>query len=148
MRGKIRASAIVAAVLVASSAARAQGTYRQTVPLDPVNIDRSANACVDFNQFANGGWIRSNPLPAAYSRWGSFDELGERNQEALTKLLASASSSTAGQNRNVRMLGAYYASCMDSAGAERAGAAPLRPRIARISRHAIEVVADAEKELL
>jgi len=132
MRGKTRVYAIVVMVLAASSAARGQSTYRQTVPLDPVNIDRSANACVDFNQFANGGWIRNNPLPAAYSRWGSFDELGERNQEALTKILASASSSTAPRNRTVRMLATYYSSCMDSAGAERAGAAPLLPRIARI----------------
>jgi len=61
-----------AAIVLAFGAALplgAQGTYNQTVPLDPANLDRSANACTDFYQFANGGWLKSNPLPAAYSRW-------------------------------------------------------------------------------
>src|SRR5689334_6708286 len=51
------------------------------------NLDRSANACQDFNQFANGGWIAKNPIPAAYSRWGSFEELNEQNQNVLHDIL-------------------------------------------------------------
>jgi len=112
----------------------AQGKYRQTVPLDPANIDRTANACTDFYQFANGGWLRNNPLPAAYSRWGSFDELGEMNQDALTKILQEASTGTgANQPKSYRMLGTYYSNCMDSAGAERLGAKPLEKPLHEIS---------------
>ena len=72
----------------------AQGAYQQKTPLDPANLDRTANACVDFYQFANGGWIKNNPLPAAYGRWGSFEELGEKNQATLTKILEAAASPT------------------------------------------------------
>src|SRR5688500_10670213 len=114
--------------------AAAQGTYRQTVPLDPVNLDGTVNACVDFYQFANGGWIKNNPIPAAYSRWGSFNELEEKNQSELTRILErAATDSSATRSAATRMLGTYYSSCMDSTAAEQAGAEPLRPRLARIA---------------
>jgi putative endopeptidase len=112
----------------------AQGTYQQTVPLDPANIDRSANACTDFYQFANGGWLKSNPLPAAYSRWGSFEELGEKNQANLTKILEAASTATGNVSRNTKMLGTYYSNCMDSAAADRAGVTPLKPMLDDIAK--------------
>jgi len=134
MRRNTRMYALVAMALCAAIPAGAQTTYRQTVPIDPVNIDRAANACQDFYQFANGGWLRNNPLPAAYSRWGSFDELGEKNQAALTSILQSASADAdAKQATAYRMLGMYYGNCMDSAAAERAGATPLQPELNRIT---------------
>jgi putative endopeptidase len=112
----------------------AQGAYQQKAPLDPANIDRTANACTDFYQFANGGWLRNNPLPAAYSRWGSFDELGEKNRSALTEILQSAVASTGSkQPPAYEMLATYYGNCMDSAAAERAGGDPLKPELHRIS---------------
>ncbi len=146
MRCIARPFALSTLLLAVALPAAAQGTYRQTVPLDPANLDRGANACVDFYQFANGGWIRNNPIPAAYSVWGSFDELSEKNQDVLTKILNRASTEaqvkrTAGS----RMLGTYYSSCMDSAAAERAGAAPLRPRLDRIAR--MKTTSDLQTEI-
>ena len=106
MRLMTRTYTLLAAALCAAMPTGAQNTYRQTVPIDPANIDRTANACVDFYQFANGGWLRSNPLPAAYARWGSFDELGEKNQAALTSILQSAAADAdAKQATSHRMLG-------------------------------------------
>src|SRR6186713_903441 len=115
--GMRRTSSALAALVLAIGAALplgAQVAYQQKTPLDPANIDRTANACVDFYQFANGGWLKSNPLPAAYSRWGSFEELGEKNQAALTKILESAASSSADKPRTYQLLGTYYSNCMDS----------------------------------
>jgi putative endopeptidase len=124
-------------VLFATAAAvaaplSAQSTYRQTTPLDPANIDRTANACVDFYQFANGGWLKNNPLPAAYARWGSFEELGEKNQEALTAILQQSVANMATEPANYKMLGTFYSNCMDSTAAETAGATPLRGELGRI----------------
>ena len=134
MRLNTRRYALLVMALCAAMPAGAQTTYRQTVPIDPANVDRTANACVDFYQFANGGWLRNNPLPAAYSRWGSFDELGEKNQAALTSILQSAATDAdAKQATDYRMLGTYYGNCMDSAAAERAGATPLQPELNRIA---------------
>src|ERR1051325_6405550 len=57
---------------------------------DVANLDRSANACVDFNAFANGGWMAAHPVPPAYARWGKFEELAEKNQEVLHSILEDA----------------------------------------------------------
>lgn len=146
MRLNARPFALSALAMAFAMSAGAQGTYRQTVPLDPVNLDRTANACVDFYQFANGGWIKNNPIPAAYSRWGSFDELGEKNQDNLTRILErAAADADAKQATASKMLGTYYQSCMDSSAAERMGAAPLRPRLARIAQ--INTRADLQREI-
>ena len=134
MHSTARPFVLAAAMLAIALPAGAQGTYHQAAPLDPVNLDRTANACVDFYQFANGGWIKNNAIPAAFSRWGSFDELTEQNQQNLLKILdkAEAAAKTAQANAATKMLGTYYASCMDSAAAEKLGATPLKPRFARI----------------
>src|SRR6266550_2323979 len=134
MHSTARPFALAAAMLAIALPASAQNTYHQTVPLDPANLDRTANACVDFYQFANGGWIKNNPIPAAFSRWGSFDELSEQNQQNLTKILdkAAADAKAAQAKASTKMLGTYYASCMDSAAAEKAGAAPLKARLTKV----------------
>src|SRR4051812_10117978 len=129
-----RSCGILAVAVAFAAPVGAQGTYKQTTPLDPANIDRSANACTDFYQFANGGWVKNNPLPAAYSRWGSFEELGEKNQAALTSILASAAKNPAAEkDPNLKMLGTFYNNCMDSAAAERYGATPVQPELTKIN---------------
>ena len=141
-----RAFAVASLLLAVAIPATAQNSYNQTLPLDPANIDRTANACVDFYQFANGGWIKNNPIPPAFSRWGSFDELGEKNQAALTKILdKAAANADAKQAAATKMLGTYYSSCMDSAAAEKLGGDPLRPRLARID--AVKTPPDLQLEI-
>ena len=51
------------------------------------NLDKSARAADDFYQYACGGWMQKNPLPAAYSRYGSFDVLGEENNKRINGIL-------------------------------------------------------------
>jgi putative endopeptidase len=138
-----RSIALTSLIVASAAPVLAQNTYKQKTPLDPANLDRTANACVDFYQFANGGWIKNNPIPAAYSRWGSFDELGEANQSALTKILNKAASNAA--NKQTKMLGTFYSSCMDSAAAEKAGADPLRPRLSRIN--GVNTRAELQREI-
>ena len=50
-------------------------------PIDVANMDLSANPGTDFNQYANGGWIASHPVPEDKSRYGSFDELMDENEK-------------------------------------------------------------------
>ena len=134
MRVIARQLSFISLAFNVTATAAAQETYRQTVPLDPANLDRTANACVDFYQFANGGWIKNNLIPPAYSRWGSFNELEEKNQSELTRILErAAADSSASRSPANRMLGTFYSSCMDSTAAEQAGAEPLRPRLERIA---------------
>src|SRR5712671_3649754 len=51
-------------------------------PLDPKNMDTSVKPGDDFYLFANGGWIKSNPVPPEFSRWAAFNELAEKNIDA------------------------------------------------------------------
>ena len=65
--------------------ASAQGNQRSGI--DRGNFDTSVRAADDFYQYACGGWMQKNPLPAAYSRFGSFDVLGEENNKRINGIL-------------------------------------------------------------
>lgn len=97
------------------------------------SMDRSANACTDFFQYACGGWIRANPIPADQSVWGTFNTLADRNREILKSLLDGAAAKGASATANERMIGDFYATCMDEPGIEKLGAAPLKAELDRIA---------------
>ncbi len=96
--------------------------------LDRTSIDPTCKACDDFYQYATGGWSKSHPIPAGHARWGSFDELEQRNRDELHAILDDASkNASAPAGSDEQKLGAFYRSCMDTAGIERAGTAPVAP---------------------
>ncbi|MBD0326402.1 MAG: hypothetical protein ICV68_08220, partial [Pyrinomonadaceae bacterium] len=112
-----------------------EGPQQARRALDPANMDRNVNACVDFNAFANGGWIAKNPIPAAYPRWGRFNQLAEQNSDRLHEILeASAGNHSAAKGTNERKIGDYYGSCMDEAKIEAAGAKPLEAEFKRVEK--------------
>ena len=84
-------------------------------PLDPKNMDTSVKPQDDFYLYANGGWLKGNPVPPEYSRWGSFDELTEKNNDALHKIAEKAANThvDAKTAPEVQKVGDYYASGMD-----------------------------------
>src|SRR6266576_2470688 len=64
-------------------------------PLDPANMDTSVKPAEDFYLFANGGWIKKNPVPPEFSRWASFNELAEKNNDALKEITEKAAGGNA-----------------------------------------------------
>jgi predicted metalloendopeptidase len=85
--------------------------------------------------FANNGWIERNPIPPAFSSWGAFNELTERNTLVLKGILERAAAQAATTtDATARKLGTFYASCMDSTTADRAGIAPIADQLQRIER--------------
>ncbi len=90
---------------------------------DASALDTTAKPCADFYQYACGGWMKANPIPADQSRWGRFNELAERNKDILRELLETAASSNAASDRRI---GGLYAACMDEGAVEKAGLAPLK----------------------
>jgi putative endopeptidase len=102
--------------------------------IDKSNFDTTCAPCKDFFQFAAGGWVASHAIPAAFPRWGSFDELAEHNRLQLRAVLDAAVQDTAtSKSGDTRKVGVFYASCMDSSAADAAGIAPLKPELARIA---------------
>jgi endothelin-converting enzyme/putative endopeptidase len=87
---------------------------------------------VDFYQYACGGWMKSNPIPADQSRWGTFEELAERNREILHQILEDAARPATNRDAVTQKIGDYYAACMDEKAIDAKGIAPLQPELDRI----------------
>jgi putative endopeptidase len=120
------------AVLIAGavSAGVSPAWAAEAVPvIDPSAIDHAVSPCENFYKFACGKWISKNPIPPDRGRWSRFDVLTELNLEKLRAILEAAA---AGSDPAIRKIGDFYASCMDEAGIEAKGLAPLAPELARI----------------
>ena len=96
------------------------------------NLDTSANACTDFFQFACGNWVKSNPIPNDQPRWGTFNELADRNRSTLKTILDAAMAAGGKASPADRILANYYGSCMDEARLDQLGVEPLRPLLGSI----------------
>ena len=86
------------------------------------SLDRKVDPCVDFYQFACGGWVAANPLPADRPSYGRFAEVQDRNFEILRRVLESPSPNG---SADARKAADFYAACMDEAAIERKGLAPV-----------------------
>ncbi|MFN2502550.1 MAG: M13 family peptidase, partial [Pyrinomonadaceae bacterium] len=122
---------VVAAVMVLSVWST---VLAQSSGFDTTRMDRSAEACDDFFQFANGTWIKNTEIPPSQSRWGSFNILSESNRDVLHEILDKAVRQKARAGTNLQLIGDFYASCMDEAAIERAGARPIQPFLAEIQK--------------
>ncbi|TNE54079.1 MAG: M13 family peptidase [Bacteroidetes bacterium] len=95
-------------------------------------MDMSVKPGEDFFRFANGTWVKNNPVPASESRWGSFNELDQANQEKLTAILDGLTKGDYAKGSYEQLLGAYYSSFMDMKKRDQLGLSVLKEDFARI----------------
>jgi putative endopeptidase len=93
---------------------------------DLTAIDKTADPCTDFYQYACGNWVNSNPIPSDQVRWArSFSLLRERNRYLLWQELDAAAKSP--KTPLQKQYGDFYASCMDTGLVETKGLTPIQP---------------------
>jgi putative endopeptidase len=127
-------SAAAGDIAGADSLASSDGQYSQW-------LDRAVPPRLDFFRYANGGWIKANPMPADRSYWGVDTVLEQKNQAFIRDLLVSlARDSSVPAGSVQRKVADFYGSGMDEGGINAAGIAPLQPEFERIS-----ALADAQQ---
>lgn len=134
MRNNLRLNGVfVAGALLAGSAAIA-GPEKPGQPkyINKANMDASVKPGDNFYRYANGTWLKNNPVPGSKTRWGSFDMLREESSKRLQILLTEAAKNTT-KDRATQMIGDYYASGMDSAAIEAQSYLPIQPELTRLA---------------
>ncbi len=88
-------------------------------------IDKSVSPKSDFFQYANGEWVKNNPVPASESRWGSFNELDKANKIKITKILDQAAKEKSEKGTTNQLLGDYYTSFISMETRNKVGFKPI-----------------------
>lgn len=112
--------------------APAQSAPESDLKFDINALDKSADPCADFYQFACGGWQARNPIPADRSYWAVFEQMRELNDQRIRQILEKAAHPATKRTADERRIGDYYSSCMDEASIERKNLDPIGPELARI----------------
>ena len=97
------------------------------------NLDKTVKPADDFYQFATGGWQKNNPLPAAYSRFGSFDQLGENNNKRVNSILSELQKKTYKKGTIEQKLSDFYKLALNVDARNKAGISPVKPMLDEIA---------------
>ncbi len=118
--------------LVAAAATLAL-TLGARAEIDLKNFDLTVKPQDDFYHYTNGTWLKNTPIPADRAIWASFSEIDDRNQANLHAICDRVAAKKEGATATEKMVGDLYASGMDEAAINAAGAKPLQSELDRIA---------------
>jgi predicted metalloendopeptidase len=140
MRSPKKSACLLAAILAAASACTTRKPS-QNADIDLSGMDKSVAPGDDFNAYANGGWMKSTPIPADKSSYGIDAILVDETRKRTLSLIEDAAKAGAAASADARKVGDFYAAFMDEAAIEQKGIAPLKPQLdafaAIADRHAL-----------
>ncbi len=142
------AAAGIIALAITTGGCSEKGTEKSATPaLSASNMDTTVKPGDDFYRYANGNWLKNNPIPAEYSRYGAFEVLEEENYDQLKTILADASADkNAAQGSINQKIRDFYNSGMDTNKIEKDGIAPLKAELDQINT--FTTPADVQKMLI
>ncbi|MBC7554529.1 MAG: M13 family peptidase, partial [Taibaiella sp.] len=135
---QLKHTLLAGAALVAMASCQSNGAKSDTKEATPkfidiANMDTTVHPGDNFFMYANGAWLKTNPVPGDQTRWGSFNILAENNLNALHTLLdSSAAVKNAPAGSLVQKVGDFYRTGMDSVTIEKNGVSPMKETFARI----------------
>ena len=121
---------MIMALSAFSLSASSQVTLKSGINMG--DLDQSVRPADDFYEYACGGWMKANPLPAAYSRFGSFDRLAEDNNKRINGILKELLENSYSEGSVEQKLSDLYKLAMDSARREQDGISPVMPLIKKM----------------
>jgi putative endopeptidase len=102
--------------------------------IDRATFDTSVRPGEDFFLYVNGHWNQTNPIPAEYSRWGSFPKLRDDNLAALRRIVEDAAEHAGSKTGDDKKIGDFYRSAINQAARDRDGASALAPEFEAIAK--------------
>ncbi len=131
LSGAFACSSALAQNLILDSDTGPTEPPKKPLMFDLTSIDKTADPCTDFYQYACGSWMKNNPIPSTEVRWGSFNTLADENNYLLWKDLKAAAD--APKTPLQKKYGDFYAACMDTSLADKEGAKPIQPELETIA---------------
>lgn len=128
---RARLCLLLAAVLGAPLAA-ASGPATPAPDFLRAHMDTSVDPGVDFFAYANGAWLKAHPIPASESAWGIGNEVDDQLRTTLRRINEDAARGRHPQGSDQQKIGDFWTTAMDTALADRLGAQPLAPELAKI----------------
>lgn len=132
-KSHIFAAGLMMASLISSCGKSSMSHSDGIKAIDPKNMDTTISAGDDFFKYANGAWMKSNPIPDEYSRWGAFNILQEDNNKNLRSIMEDAAKNPGSKGSNKQKIGDMFAAGMDSAAIEKNGLAPIKAELDKIA---------------
>lgn len=125
---------VIPAVLFASAPLLADAQTQLKSGIDITDLDTSVSPSEDFYQYACGGWKKKHPLPAAYSRYGSFDRLADDNNKRINSILDELLHNSYANGTTEQKLSDLYKLAMDSTRRNKEGVKPVMPLIKELEK--------------
>lgn len=145
---------IIPAILVTTGLIVGSASILKKAPkgIEINSIDKSVLPGADFYRYANGNWLKNNPIPASESRWGSFNLVAERNNLVLRQILEDAAANKHAEPGSVKdKVGAFYRIFLDTNKRESMGIKPISAELSAINKLAnkqqlMELIANFHKK--